>query len=71
MCPRLVEKLEAAGIWMTSPALGKEVKLVGFQKGLRVHGSQGVFGFLDICGEIAIEERGLLGGGGAVGGRPG
>jgi hypothetical protein len=37
MCPRLVEKLEAAGIWMTSRALGKEVELAGFQEGLRVH----------------------------------
>ncbi len=35
--PRLVEKLEAAGIWMTSRALGKEVELAGFQEGLRVH----------------------------------
>jgi hypothetical protein len=37
MCPRLVEKLEAVGIWMTSRALGKEVELAGFQEGLRVY----------------------------------
>jgi hypothetical protein len=35
MCQRLVEKLEAAGTWMTK--LGKEVGLAGFQEGLRVH----------------------------------
>ncbi len=34
MCPRLVEKLEAAGIWMTSRALDKEVELAGIQEGL-------------------------------------
>ncbi len=37
MCPRLVEVLEAAGIWMTSRALGMEVELAGFQESLRVH----------------------------------
>jgi hypothetical protein len=42
MCPRLVEKLVAAGIWMTSRALDKEVELAGFQEGLRVHISREV-----------------------------
>ncbi len=47
MCPRLVEKLEAAGIWMTSRALGKDVELAGFQEGLRVHIAREVKADLD------------------------
>ena len=36
MCPKLVERLEAAGVWMTCRTLGREVELSGFQEGLRV-----------------------------------
>ncbi len=32
MCTRLVEKLEAAGIWLTSHVLGGEVELAGLRK---------------------------------------
>ncbi len=73
MCPRFVEKLEAAGIWMTRRALGKEVGLAlsGRLAGSHCQGSQGGFRLLDICGKIAVEKRGVLRGGCAVGDRPG
>ena len=36
ICPRLVEKLEAAGTWLTGRRLQREVELTGFQAGLLI-----------------------------------
>jgi hypothetical protein len=36
LCPRLVEKFEADGVWLRSRALGRAVELAGFQEGLKI-----------------------------------